>query len=393
MREKQLIQLLQFILAWILLWLFVVFIKEESFIDFILRYRLYLLIVSISYFYYYSIQYEPDKKYKLIRDVIIYGNAYLFLHIFFRPLLNISHQLFVLLWLIFLGLWRSSKLQTRRKYLLQFLGWVFSFFILISGMFYFYPEAPDIKWFIESKTSNILFLWVDKQIEKKEAYIQLTSTKDTTDINIIPHFSRELTENQKISYPSTQTQRDEKIIIETPYGDLIQIFPQSEIRIEFDWKNLTKISKLNWKIWFLSWVFDSNIEVIWYEENLTQEQIESLEWIQNSYKYELIRHLKAQISESNIWWANNTIMYNIDGKIIWFLAKMFPVTFGKNLDNYNEFQKYFSRFEEETDLSKYYINESEWLWNGKTSVRWVIKDNINVWKNNTYGRLKKPEKR
>ena len=97
MEKKQLIQLLQFILAWVLLWLFVVFVLEESFVRFVLNYRLYLLIVSVSYFYYYSIQYEPDKKYELIRNVLIYGNVYLFLHLFFRPLLNISHQLFVLL--------------------------------------------------------------------------------------------------------------------------------------------------------------------------------------------------------------------------------------------------------------------------------------------------------
>lgn len=72
MSKKQLIQLLQFILAWILLGLFIVFVMEESFVDFVLRYRLYLLIVSFSYFYYNSIEYEPDKKYELIRNVVLY---------------------------------------------------------------------------------------------------------------------------------------------------------------------------------------------------------------------------------------------------------------------------------------------------------------------------------
>ena len=135
MRKKQLIQTIQFIWVRILTRAFVTFILKESFIDFLLRYWLYFIIVNISYFYYYSIQYEPDKKYELIRNTILYGHVYLFLHIFFRPILNISHQLFVLLWLIFLGLWRSSKLKSRWKYLLQTLGWIFSFFILISGMF------------------------------------------------------------------------------------------------------------------------------------------------------------------------------------------------------------------------------------------------------------------
>ena len=97
MRKQQFIHLLQFVFAWILIWAFVVFVIEKSFVDFVLKYWLYLLIVSFSYFYYYSIQYEPDKKYEFIRNVLIWGNVYLFLHVFFRPQLNISHQLFVLL--------------------------------------------------------------------------------------------------------------------------------------------------------------------------------------------------------------------------------------------------------------------------------------------------------
>lgn len=393
MEKKQLIQLLQFILAWVLLWLFVVFVLEESFVKFVLNYRLYLLIVSVSYFYYYSIQYEPDKKYELIRNVLIYGNAYLFLHMFFRPLLNISHQLFVLLWLIFLWLWWCSKLKSRWKYLLQILWWIFSFFILISGMFYFYPEAPDIQWFINGRSTELSFIWVNDRVDKSDAYVQLVTSKGITDLVIMPYFSRALSESQKISYPSLKSQRDEKIIIITPYGDVIWLFPQSEIQVAFDWNKMKKIDKLNWKIWFLSWVFESNIEILWYEQNLTQEQQDWIEWIQNLYKNDLVSYLKNQIAESNIWWANNTIMYNIDGKIIWFLARMFPVTFGKNLRNYNEFQKYFSWVDEWVNLSKYSMSELEWNgWDG-ISVWWYIKNNMNMGKNSTYGLFKKPEKK
>jgi len=393
MEKKQLIQLLQFILAWVLLWLFVVFVLEESFVRFVLNYRLYLLIVSVSYFYYYSIQYEPDKKYELIRNVLIYGNVYLFLHLFFRPLLNISHQLFVLLWLIFLWLWWSSRLKSRWRYLLQILWWIFSFFILISGMFYFYPEAPDIQWFINGRSTELLFIWVSDRVEKRDAYVQLATSKGTTDLVIMPYFSRALSESQKISYPSLKSQRDEKIIIITPYGDVVWLFPQSEIQVEFDWNKMKKIDKLNWKIWFLSWVFGSNIEILWYEQNLTQEQQNWIEWIQNLYKADLVSYLKNQIAESNIWWANNTIMYNIDGKIIWFLARMFPVTFGKNLRNYNEFQKYFSWVDGWVNLSKYSMNELEWNGGDGVSVWWYIKNNMDMGKSSTYGLFKRPEKK
>ena len=392
MRKKQTIQLLQFILAWILLGCFVVFVMEESFIDFILKYRFYLLIVSISYFYYYSIEYEPDKKYQFIRNVIIYGNVYLFLHIFFRPLLNISHQLFVLLWFITLWMWRTTTLRSRRKYLLQILWWIFSFFILISGMLYFYPEAPDIKWFLDSKHTELKISWINNPITKREAYIKTTTSKGNEDFEIIPNFGKILSENIKISYPSLKTNREEKITIINPQWDFIQIFPQSEIQIEFEWKNIKKIEKLNWKVWFLSWIFESNLELSWFESFLSQTEQERIEWSQSSYKHDLVSYLKNQVWESNIRRANNTIMYNIDGIIIKFLAKLFPVTFSKNLNNYNEFQKYFNLIEgNEINLVRY--NTTQLTWQSINSFWWTLRDNIDAWKNNTYWWFKKPEKR
>lgn len=391
MRKGQLIQLLQFILAWVLLWLFVVFVMESSFIDFILKYRLYLLIVSVSYFYYYSIEYELDKKYQFIRKVIIYGNLYLFLHIFFRPLLNISHQLFILLWLIILWIYWTTTLKSRWRYLLQIIWWIFSFFILISGVFYFYPDSPDIDGFIKSKNNEIKILWINNPIDKREAYIKIITSKGSEDFEMYPNFSKPLSEDSKISYPSLKPQRDEKLIFISSQWDLVQIFPQSEILIKFEWWDPKRIEKLNWKIWFLSWIFKSNIEVVWHEENLTQEEQNRLIWIQDSYKKELVYYLKNQISKSNIWWASNTIMHNIDGKIIKFLAKMFPATFSKNLHNYNEFQEYFGWIDDWVKLTRY--STKQLSWESINVIRWYMKDNMEVWKANTYWWFRIPKTR
>lgn len=390
MRRQQLIQLLQFIFAWILLWLFVVFVMEKSFVNFMLKYWLYFLIVSVSYFYYYSIQYEPDNKYRLIRSVLIYGNAYLFLHIFFRPQLNISHHLFILLWLIILWVWRTTRLKTRWKYLLQIVWWIFSFFILISGIFYFYPEEPDIKWFLESRSNEVKILWVNNQVERNDAYIKITSQKSINDFIITPWFTKILSEDVRIAYPSLRANREEKMIVETPQWDLVWIFPQSEVQMEFDWKDLKSVLKFNWRIWFLSWVFKSSLEYSGEKEILTNDQQERFIGVQSWYKNELVLYLKNQISESNIGWANNTVMYNIDWKIIKILAKMFPVSFSDNLHNYSEFQKYFSRLDEWSDLGRYEMKQ--WSWWSLWWIWWSMKDNIDIWKNNIYGRFKKPEK-
>ena len=72
MRKSQWIQLLQFIAVWVLIYLFCAFVIKQSFVDLVLKHRFFFLVASVSYFYYYSIQYEPDKKYELIRKAVIY---------------------------------------------------------------------------------------------------------------------------------------------------------------------------------------------------------------------------------------------------------------------------------------------------------------------------------
>lgn len=389
MWEKQLIQLLQFILVWVLIWLFVVFVLEVSFVDFLLKYRLYFFVVSISYFYYYSIQYEPDKKFKLIRNVIIYGNLYLFAHVFFRPLLNISHELFVFLWLIILWIWWTTRLTTRWRYLFQIIWSIFSFFILISWIFYLYPDEPDVKWFIQTRKYQISVSWIVENVSKKDAYIQIVNSRKTDDFEIIPYFERVLNETCRIVYPSLKKERDEKVVIITPYWELFWLYPQSEVSLEFDGENLKTLSKLNGKVWYLSWVFDSSVNFIWEVENLSVEQWDWLEWKRYEYKYDFVSYLKNQISENNMSFANTTIMYNLDWKIIKFLARMFPATFTKNLRNYNEFQEYFGWIPSDKIwwLNRYSMKQKSW---SSISSFWKdLVDNMKIWKGNTYDVFKK----
>ena len=244
MRKSQWIQLLQFIAIWILIYLFCAFVIKQSFVDLILNHRFLFLVASVSYFYYYSIQYDPDKKYELIRNVVIYGNLYLFAHVFFRPLLNIPDALFVLLWLIILWFWWTTKMKSRRKYMLQGLWFVFSFFILISGTLYFYPDEPDIEWFISGKNYEISVIWVEDSVQKAEAYIQINNWIKNEEYEIYPWFRKVVSQSCEISYPSNKSEREEKVIFMTPRGEIFWILPQSKIQLDFEWNKLVKISKL-----------------------------------------------------------------------------------------------------------------------------------------------------
>jgi len=382
MRKQQWIQLLQFIAVWVLVYLFCRFVVKQSFVDVVLQHRFFFIVASVSYFYYYSIEYEQDKKYELIRNVIIYGNVYLFAHVFFRPLLNISDELFVLLWLIILWFWWTTKMKSRRKYLLQWLWFVFSFFILVSGMLYFYPDKPDVEWFIASKNYELLVIWVQDSIDMRDAYIQIDEWRRAEEYEIVPWFSRILSQSCEVSYPSNRLERDEKVVIITPKWEIFWISPQSRIQIKFSWKKMVELSTQMWKVSVLSWIFDGWIKLEGDIEKLSSQQMDQIQSLQDKYKNELVSYLKDQISDSNISLANGTIMYDIDGRILRFLARMFPTSFGRNLRNYNEFMNYFSWVDEdEIDLTRY---DNKGRWSTMWDMRKNMKDGFKNWKQDTY---------
>ena len=382
MRRQQRIQLLQFIAAWVLIYLFCHFVIKQSFADVILKHWLLFLIASISYFYYYSILYEPDKKYRLIRGALIGWNIYLFAHVFFRPLLNIPDELFFLLWLIILWFWWTTKMRSRWKYLLQGLWFIFSFFILLSGLFYFYPDKPDIDWFIASRKYELSWVWFIERVDKRDAYIEVKDTKKIEDYEIGQWFVRVLSDSCEISYPSNKIERDWKIILMTPEWEIFWIFPQSKIEVQFSWNTLVKLSKITGKVGVLSWVFEESTEFIWNFDELPDEEISELKNLQDGYKRDLVLYLKEQISDSNISLANGTIMYDIDGRILRFLARMFPTSFWKNLKNYNEFMNYFSWVNDEVDLS-IYSNRNMPKWSIRYMLR-TMKEGIKIGKQDTY---------
>ena len=89
-------------------------------------------------------------------------------------------------------------------------------------------------------------------------------------------------------------------------------------------------------------------------EALSQENADFLSAMSQEYAEELVDFLREQISDSQIGLASSTIIQNIDGVILRFLARMFPTTFGQNLKNYNQFQQYFGLVEREKEsMSRY----------------------------------------
>lgn len=216
----------------------------------------------------------------------------------------------------------------------------------------------------------------------RDAYIQIDEWRRAEDYEIVPWFSRILSQSCEVSYPSNRLERDEKVVIITPKWEIFWILPQSRIQIKFSWKEMAELSTQMWKVSVLSWIFDEWIKLIGDIEKLSSQQMDQMQSLQDKYKNELVSYLKDQISDSNISLANGTIMYDIDGRILRFLARMFPTSFGRNLRNYNEFMNYFSWVDEdEIDLTRY---DNKGRWSTMWDMRKNMKDGFKNWKQDTY---------
>lgn len=63
--------------------------------------------------------------------------------------------------------------------------------------------------------------------------------------------------------------------------------------------------------------------------------------------------MRNQILEDNPYWLNNTIMRDVEGTVINILVKIFPATFSKNLQNFNEYQKYFTKYGDKLNTTSF----------------------------------------
>ena len=58
---------------------------------------------------------------------------------------------------------------------------------------------------------------MDESVDRSDAYVQIVDGKRSNAYDITSFFLQILSENCKISYPSLRSQRDEKLVIMSPY--------------------------------------------------------------------------------------------------------------------------------------------------------------------------------
>lgn len=355
-----------YLLARTALILLIIFIFPEIWIrNFLQSYRRYLLLISIAYFTYCYYLHEEEKKFQQLRSALLVFSLYLTLHVFFRPLLNIEPALFILLACIIGGLRYVSKLHIKIKRPFYLIGGIFSFLILISGVFYLYPDAPDVTGF-QAQQQNQLLLIAPTTLPKKTAYLLLTDLTTHQQQNLFFQTGIQfihLPATYQLNYISTSINNEAQAFIISSTADLLQILPQS---------TLTFQEKPYPEIWTFSYypaprtgehkkpvspprVPNPESWVPTLESSIT---LEAYEQVTAFYRIHFQSYLAQQIG--SVFLTTPTIQ-QINKTVLFRLSKIFPGFLSQNIENYYQFEYYFSFLNQQQtiiDIKKYTISNS-----------------------------------
>ena len=372
--NKSFIKYLLFYLAWrILLWAFLNYIFPEIWLLwFIQNYRGYLSILSFSYFLYCHYKDEPERKFEYLRNTLIIGNTYLTLHIFFRPLLNIPWELFILLGIILIIIRYIKNLHIKWKKIFYTIWGILSFLIIISWLFYLYPEAPDVQGFINRQQTQLI-LHSPIEVKRQQAYIQIIDIETSRIQEKLFNQGTSLfntSTNFQINYISTTTDNEFETFLIFPDWSLLQILPQhsiiSNIILEYNPQYIKAFSAPR-----------QNMNKIYLPENkniITIEE-ETYRKISTFYRNNFQQHLTQQIGSQL---RTNSSIQNINISVLSFLSKIFPWFFSQNVKNAQQFQYYFTFFnnqERTIETNKYNISKEI---KDETNIFQQIKNNIKI---------------
>lgn len=353
MKREHIIIIAQYLLVWILTILLTVYIFPEFwFFNFITTYWRYILIFTCSYITYYQFQTYQEKKYQQIRQGVLYFNIYLFAHVFFRPLLNITPELFILLGVSITVIFSLQKLflNTYIKTSLTILLSIINILILISGLIYTYPEPPHINQFIQ-KQSLQLITSSPENTPPQQTYLKIYYPENSREEMLLFQegtFQKILPNHIELHLISNQQNIPQQTFLLFPNWSLLQLLPQSTIAIKKEglnhiiqqWIGNSKIfnSELDTTIMFQD------------QQNISPEIYHS---ISQQYYNNLQTFLKKQI-----WgvFRTNPISIRLSEKTLLILSKTLPSFFSQNLKNFYNFQTFFQEDTTTSTFSEKYSN-------------------------------------
>lgn len=301
-----------------------------------------------------------EKNSQFLKKVVIALEIYLFLLIFLQPWTNFSQGEFLIFYLCLVGITNetlSPNIKKRKSKSLIIFYTIVSVFMISIALFMRYREPINKNEIINQKEYQLI-IKISPDLNTYYTKIYLTEKWKARLISIPIGIQKILLEKNteyQIEFFSQDQNKNSRILIQDPEGNLIQIFSQTAIQFSTNKNKITFI--------------DSQNKALFYEKETTQnpEEITSFQKnYQEDIKWEILKKIPSR-GRKNEKFQKRSLQYTN------FLAKFLPFQYKKNAEYAKEYSTYYQlsqkneyeKVENQIDL----IKNNTKIWSEKINSR------------------------
>lgn len=292
---------------------------ENIFIDFLSEHFLIWSGMIILWLLIGAVWNTKDKNTILLKKSIIILEIYFFLLIFLKPTLHLSHLEFFVGYSAMIGLVYEStfpRFETRKKRVFTIFYTIIIVFLISVEILVPYRIKYNEESFINQQEYRLISV-IQEEFLHSFTQIKLLSIWNKKEQNIpfqnwTQYFLLDKDTDYTLSFSTKNNSSTSYLLLQSPYNEYIQIFPQSQISFStkksepFLWKNQ------QWSInYFSSWV-------------TLPEEIQQFNWILlETKKRNILKNLPNRL-------LNNHKLQKISIQYTFLLAKVFPFWYQNN---------------------------------------------------------------
>ena len=296
---------------------------------------LYTMIFFASIVAIYLLQWE-NKLFRFLIFVIIIINLFIIGDVFFRNNIGLDSRQFITLFVLIILALAITYITHRVRYILMGIVGIGITFVLLTWVLPLYENMPSINDFIISQKTKIINQWSDEwTVIIKNAL----GTKQIP-VNQLTASDIDLSQKTQILLASKTKTGIEKIFVDLGNWSFININPQSAITLQQS-GNETVMQILQWNIeYYIPSELSGAVQIIGKYKG------QNIKDIQNNVRSHLVGQFEQKKEEFFMDEIGGDMVLNpvIDKVIKFFINTLYsisPETYQKNLNNYNNIQKYF----------------------------------------------------
>lgn len=296
---------------------------------------LYTMIFFASIVAIYLLQWE-NKLFRFLIFVIIIINLFIIGDVFFRNNIGLDSRQFITLFVLIILALAITYITHRVRYILMGIVGIGITFVLLTWVLPLYENMPSINDFIISQKTKI----INQGSDEWTVIIKNALGTKQIPVNQLTASDIDLSQKTQILLASKTKTGIEKIFVDLGNWSFININPQSAITLQQS-GNETVMQILQWNIeYYIPSELSGAVQIIGKYKG------QSIKDIQNNVRSRLVGQFEQKKEEFFMDEIGGDMVLNpvIDKVIKFFINTLYsisPETYQKNLNNYNNIQKYF----------------------------------------------------